>query len=133
MIAMLRFLLAIIFIASVPTISVAQMILLADTQGIESSSKVMQRIRQEALQAQKKKIPTAAQLSPEYADALELSLSDIRAAMPALIATLAKAQKADAVLEPAIAKQHGLSGKDVSLQISQQIDAQFAKSKFMPP
>jgi Flp pilus assembly protein TadB len=129
---MMRALMGLTLILSVASASAAS-ILLADTAKVEASSAVVQRMRAQALAVQQRKIPAAKTLNDEFSEALELSLSDIRAGIPIAIASIAKAQKADVVLEPAIAKKLGLAGTDISAQVQQRIDQQFAKSVFIAP
>jgi hypothetical protein len=111
----------------------AATVLLVDTVKVENESRVMQRIRTQALAAQQRKTPGAKALNGAYLDALDQSLSDIRAAIPRVIASVAKTSKADVVLEPGVAKKMGLTGVDVSSQIIQKIDAQFTRAEFISP
>ena len=66
------------------------LVLIAESAKIETLSKVVTRLKTEALAAQLKKTNKAGPLNPEYAEALELSLSDLRVALPQVIESIAK-------------------------------------------
>lgn len=111
----------------------ANLVLIADSANIEARSAVVARLKTEALAAQLKKTNKAEPLNAEYGEALELSLSDLRVALPEVIADLAKLKGADVVLEPAIAKKFALVGVDISAEVAQALDIRAAKSRFLAP
>ena len=111
----------------------ANLVLIADSANIEARSAVVARLKTEALAAQQKKTNNAGPLNAEYAEALELSLSDLRVALPEVIEGIAKSKGADVVLEPSIAKKFALVGVDVSAEVAQALDIRSAKSRFLAP
>lgn len=119
----------------------ANVILLADQNKIEATSVVIKRIQQEAMAAQKAKLGSSstasgagsAALNPQYADALDMSLSRYRAAIPAAIAEIAKAAKADVVVDANAARQLKLSGRDISVEVSKKLDLSLKNLKFIAP
>ena len=111
----------------------ANLVLIADSANIEARSTVVARLKTEALAAQQKKTNKAGPLNAEYAEALELSLSDLRVALPEVIAGIAKLKGADVVLEPSIAKKFALVGVDISAEVAQALDIRAAKSRFLAP
>ncbi len=108
-------------------------VLIADSARVEAISTVVARLKVEAQSAQQKKTGKPGVLNPEFTEALESSLSDLRVALPLVIETLAKAKRADAVLEPAVAKQFGLSGPDITLEVAKALDMRLAKLQFLAP
>lgn len=111
----------------------AQIVLIADSANIEARSEVVARLRAEATAAQIKKTNTAGPLNSEYAEALELSLSDLRVALPEVIEGIAKLKGADLVLEPSIAKKFALVGVDISAEVAHALDIRSAKTRFLAP
>lgn len=111
----------------------ANLILIADSANIEARSTVVARLKAEALAAQQKKTNIAGPLNAEYAEALELSLSDLRIALPEVIEGIAKAKGADVVLEPSIAAKLALAGVDISAEVVQALDIRSAKMRFLAP
>ncbi len=109
------------------------LVLIAETAKIETLSKVVARLRAEALAAQLKKTNKAGQLSPEYAEALESSLSDLRVALPQVIESIAKTKGADVVIEPEIALKFALVGENISAEVARALDVRSAKLKFLAP
>ena len=109
-----------------------QRILIADSAKIEASSTVVARLRAEAAASMQKRHGKT-QLDAEHSEALELSLSDLRVALPEVVAEIAKAKAADVVLEPAIAKQFGLQGLDISDEVKVALDKRSAKLGFIAP
>ena len=109
------------------------LVLIADSAKIETLSKVVARLKTEALTAQLKKTNKAAPLNSEYAEALESSLSDLRVALPQVIESIAKTKGADAVIEPAIAQKFALLGEDISVEVARVLDTRSAKLKFLAP
>lgn len=109
-----------------------QRILIADSAKVEASSVVVARLRAEA-RASMQKRHGKTQLDAEHAEALELSLSDLRVALPEVVAEIAKASAADVVLEPAIAKQFGLQGQDITAAVTLALDKRSAKLGFIAP
>jgi predicted Zn-dependent protease len=124
-------LIALMFAATAPT-SAAEIVLL-DSAVAERSSKVYARLKQEAAAAQQKRTGKSAPLNAEFAEALEMAISNWRAALPEASAEVARAQKADLVLEVEVAKRYGLSGADVTAQIQAVLDQKFAGEKFVAP
>ena len=135
----LKSFLSIIFLSAISAcllVSVCQaenMILIADSAKIETLSKVVARLKSEALAAQQKKTNKAAPLNAEYAEALEFSLSDLRAALPQVIESIAKAKGADVVIEPDIAVKYALVGENISAEAARALDVRSAKLKFLAP
>jgi Skp family chaperone for outer membrane proteins len=113
--------------------SAGNLVLITDSAKVEANSSVVARLRAEALSAQKKKTGKAAPLNGEYAEALEMSLSDLRVALPEVIAAIAKAKAADVVLEPEVAKKFALTGVDITAEVTKAIDARSAKIRFLAP
>lgn len=111
----------------------ANLILIADSANIEARSTVVARLKAEALAAQQKKTNIAGPLNAEYAEALELSLSDLRIALPQVIEDIAKSKGADVVLEPSIATKLALVGVDISAEVVQALDIRSAKIRFLAP
>ncbi len=111
----------------------ANLVLIADSANIEARSTVVARLKAEASAAQLKKTNKAGPLNAEYTEALELSLSDLRVALPEVIEGIAKAKGADVVLEPSIAKKFALVGVDVSAEVAQALDIRASKSRFLAP
>ena len=109
------------------------LILIADSANIETLSKVVARLKTEALAAQQKKTNKAGPLNAEYAEALESSLSDLRVALPQVIENIAKTKGADVVLEPAIAAKFALLGENISAEVARELDARSAKLRFLAP
>ena len=109
-----------------------QRILIADSAKIEASSSVVARLRAQA-QASMQKRHGKTQLDAEHSEALELSLSDLRVALPEVVAEIAKAKAADVVLEPSVAKQFGLQGIDISVEVQVALDKRSAKLGFIAP
>lgn len=109
------------------------LILIADSAKIETLSKVVARLKAEALAAQQKKTNKAAPLNAEYAEALEFSLSDLRVALPQVIENIAKAKGADVVIEPDIAVKFALVGENISAEAARALDVRSAKLKFLVP
>ena len=107
------------------------LVLIAETAKIETLSKVVARLKAEALAAQRKKTNKPGQLNPEYAEALELSLSDLRVALPQVIESIAKAKSADVVIEPEIASKFALVGENISAEVARALDVRSAKLKFL--
>ena len=115
-----------------PLAQAEQRILIADSAKIEASSAVVARLRAQA-QSSMQKRHGKTQLDAEHSEALELSLSDLRAALPEVVAQIAKAKAADVVLEPAIAKQFGLQGIDISEEVKIALDKRSEKLGFIAP
>ena len=111
----------------------ANLILIADSVNIEARSTVVARLKAEALAAQQKKTNAVGPLNAEYAEALELSLSDLRIALPQVIEDIAKSKGADVVLEPSIATKLALVGVDISAEVVQALDIRSAKIRFLAP
>jgi hypothetical protein len=119
----------------------ATLVLIADPVKIEATSTVFARLRAQAFAAQLKRTGKALQaggsknavLAPEYAEALESSVSDLRVALPELIASIARARKADMVLEPEVAKKFGLVGVDITAEVTKALDVRGAKTVFLAP
>ena len=111
----------------------ANLILIADSVNIEARSTVVARLKAEALAAQQKKTNAVGPLNAEYAEALELSLSDLRIALPEVIEGIAKSKGADIVLEPSIAAKLSLVGVDISAEVVQALDIRSAKMRFLAP
>ena len=109
------------------------LILIADSANIETLSKVVARLKTEALAAQQKKTNKAGLLNAEYAEALELSLSDLRVALPQVIESIAKTKGADVVIEPAIAAKFALVGENISAEVARMLDIRSAKLRFLAP
>lgn len=109
------------------------LVLIADSARIETLSVVVARLKTEALAAQQKKTNKAGPLTGEYAEALELCLSDVRVAIPQVIESIAKVKGADAVIEPAMAVKFALAGEDISAEVALQLDVRSAKLKFLAP
>lgn len=109
------------------------LILIADSANIETLSKVVARLKAEALAAQQKKTNKAGPLNAEYAEALELSLSDLRVALPQVIESIAKTKGADVVIEPAIATKFALVGENISAEVARALDVRSAKLRFLAP
>jgi hypothetical protein len=115
------------------TLWAANLVLIADSAKVEANSTVVARLKAEALSAQKKKTGKTAPLNAEYAEALEMSLSDLRVALPKVVAEIAKARAADVVLEPEMAKKFGLTGVDITAELTKAIDLRSAKIRFLAP
>ncbi len=109
------------------------LILIADSAKIETLSKVVARLKAEALAAQLKKTNKAEKLNAEYAEALESSLSELRVELPQVIAGIAKSKGADVVIEPEIAVKFALTGENISAQVARALDVRGAKLKFLAP
>jgi Skp family chaperone for outer membrane proteins len=109
------------------------LVLIADSARVEATSTVVARLKVEAQSAQQKQTGKPGALNATYTEALESSLSDLRAALPLVIESYAKAKRADVVLEPAVAKQFGLTGIDITLEITKALDIRLAKLKFLAP
>ena len=107
--------------------------MIAETAKIETLSKVVTRLKTEALAAQLKKTNKPGKLNAEYAEALELSLSDLRVALPQVIENIAKAKGADVVIEPEIASKFALVGENISAEVARALDVRSAKLKFLAP
>lgn len=109
-----------------------QRILIADSAKVEATSSVVARLRAEASASMQKRHGKT-QLDAEHSEALELSLSDLRVALPEVVAEIAKANAADVVLEPSIAKQFGLQGQDITAAVTLALDKRSAKLGFIAP
>lgn len=118
---------------SVPVCHAGNLILIADSANIETLSKVVARLKAEALAAQLKKTKKAAPLNAEYAEALESSLSDLRVALPQVVESIAKLKGADVVVEPDIAVKLALVGENISAEVARALDARSANLKFLAP
>jgi len=114
-------------------IAQASNIILVDSAKAEAQSAVFNRLKIEAAAAQLKKTGKAAPLNAQYQEALELSLSDWRSALPDAVAQIAIATKADVAIEPSIAKLNGLQGTDRTADVVKALDVQFSKLKFISP
>jgi len=108
-------------------------IILVDSAKAEAQSMVFARLKTEAAAAQLKNTGKAAPLNAQYQEALELSLSDWRSALPDAVAQIAIATKADIAIEPSIAKLKGLRGTDRTADVVKRLDLQFSKAKFISP
>ena len=117
----------------VPVSYAGNLVLIADSANIESLSKVVARLKTEALAAQQKKTNKGEPLSPEYAEALELSLSDLRVALPQVVENIAKSKGADVVIEPAVVAKFALSGENISAEVARELDLRSANLKFLAP
>lgn len=112
----------------------ATAVLLVDSMQVERQSKVVSRLRADAIAAQQKATGTSAdKLNPAYAEALEMSLSELRSALGEVVAEKAKARKADIVIEPEVAKRLGVGGVDLTAEIAAALDARFANLSFVAP
>lgn len=123
-------------IAAYLLVSVCQagnLILIADSAKIETLSKVVARLKAEALAAQQQKTNKAAPLNAKYAEALESSLSDLRVALPQVVESIAKAKGAEVVIEPDIAVKFALVGENISAEVARALDVRSAKLKFLAP
>ncbi|GEM_PF-2397670 len=109
------------------------LVLIADAAKIEALSKVVARLKVEALAAQLKKSNVGEKLNSEYAEALESSLSDLRVALPQVIESIAKIRGADVVIEPEIARKFALVGENISAEVARALDVRSAKLKFLAP
>ena len=109
-------------------------VLLVDSLQVERQSKVVGRLQAAAIAAQQKATGTNSdKLSPAYAEALEMSLSELRSALIEVVAEKALLRKADLVIEPSVAKRLGIVGADLTADIAVALDVRFAKLRFIVP
>jgi hypothetical protein len=113
--------------------ALASSIMLIDSQAAERQSRVIARLKAEALALQKARGVKSETLNPQFAEALDLSISDWRSALPEVVASIAKQAKADIALEPAIAKAEKLTGVDRTAEVVKALDARFAKLALIAP
>lgn len=109
-------------------------VLLVDSVKVERQSKVVSRLQTEAITAQRKATGNNSEkLNSAYAEALEMSLSELRSALIEVVAEKAKLRKADLVIEPEVAKRLGITGADMTDDIVAALDTRFANLRFVAP
>jgi hypothetical protein len=108
-------------------------LLIVDSQKAEAQSKVMARLLREAHLAQKASGQASNTLDAKHQEALELSQSAWRQAMKEAAAQVAKAKKADVVIEPAVAQRYKITAPDATAAVVLWLDQRFASAKFIKP
>ncbi|MCU0756212.1 MAG: hypothetical protein MUE46_13975 [Xanthomonadales bacterium] len=126
------YLLPLLVLSSAGTAAVpAAKVLIVDTEAAIAQSSVATRLRAEAEAARAK--ATGADAREQIEGALDLALSELLEALPALIEQMAMARGVDVVLEPAIASRVGAKGPEVTAELVKVLDRQTAKVRLELP
>jgi hypothetical protein len=106
-------------------------VLIVDTEAALARSTVATRLRAEAEAARAR--ATGADAREQVEGALDLALSELLEALPALIEQLAIDRGVDVVLEPLVASRVGAKGPEVTAELVQALDRETAKVRLELP